>query len=79
MDEHREQAQEDVHKLRKQPEDQFHRMQRLGEQMEGKYEKLYQDVELEHGWVFKHFQGVKTLVESNHASLVGKVHEFTGH
>ena len=45
--------------------------------MEGQHEKLYQDVEHEHGWLYKQFQGVKVLIESNHASLVGKVDEFT--
>ena len=78
VEEHREKSNHDLHKLHKQLDEQNRMVQRLGEHMDGNYDKLYQDVEHEHGWVFKQFQGVKTLVENNHPSLVGKVEEFTG-
>ena len=78
VEEHREKSNDDLQNLQKQLDEQNRMVQRLGKHMDGHYDKLYQDVEHEHGWVFKHFQGVKVLVENNHTSLVGKVEEFTG-
>ena len=65
-------------RLQKQVDEQHRMVQRLGEHMDGNYDKMYQDVEHEHGWVYQQFKGVKVTMENNHASLGWKNDRLVG-